>query len=202
MPYSSFTVSQIKEEFGIVILEGKRFLPIDLPTVPVSVRLLGILEDLPWAIAVGTEKARSEAIINPILLEIRRMLHQEISVFSGEEFNVDADLGLNGVCDFMISQSSEQLVLEAPAVVVVEAKKADLKLGLGQCMAEMIAAQRFNQRKGRSPGVVFGVITSGTQWRFMQLEGHHIMLDLQDYSLQPIDELIAMLIWMTTHGRA
>ena len=199
MPYSSFTVSQIKEEFGIVILEGKRFLPIDLPTRPVSLRLLGILEDLPWAIAVGTEKARSEAIINPILLEVRRMLNQEVSVFSGEEFNVDVGLGLNGVCDFMVSQSSEQLVLEAPVVVLVEAKKADLKLGLGQCMAEMIAAQRFNQHKGRSPGVVFGVITSGTQWRFMKLEGHHITLDLQDYSLQPIDELVAMLIWMTTH---
>ena len=201
MPHNSFTVSQIKEEFGIVILEGKRFLPIDLPTRPVSLRLLGILEDLPWAIAVGTEKARSEAIINPILLEVRRMLNQEISVFSGEEFNVDVGLGLNGVCDFMVSQSPEQLVLETPVVVVVvEAKKADLKLGLAQCMAEMIAAQRFNQHKGRSPGVVFGVITSGTQWRFMQLEGHHITLDLQDYSLQPIDELVAMLIWMTTYS--
>jgi hypothetical protein len=56
--YSSFTIAQIKEEFGIVIQEDKRFLPIDLPTVPVSQRLLGVLEDLPWAIAVGTEKAR------------------------------------------------------------------------------------------------------------------------------------------------
>jgi hypothetical protein len=186
MPYSSFTIPQIKEEFGIVIQEGKRFLPIDLPTVPVSQRLLDVLEDLPWAIAVGTEKARSEAIINPILLEVRRMRHQEISVFSGEEFNVDVDRGLNGVCDFLICQSSEQLVLEAPAIVLVEAKKADLKLGLGQCMAEMIAAQQFNQSKGRPIPVIFGVVTSGTQWRFMQLEGQVITLDLEDYSLQPM----------------
>jgi len=198
MSYSSFTVTQIKEEFGIVIQEGKRFLPIGLPTIPVSPRLLGVLEDLPWAIAVGTEKARSEAIISPILLEVRRVLNHEISVFSGEEFNVDFALGLNGICDFMISQSSEQLVLEAPAIVLVEAKKADLKLGLGQCMAEMIAAQRFNQSKDRATSVVFGVITSGTQWRFMQLDGHHITLDLQDYSLQPIDELLAILVWMAT----
>jgi hypothetical protein len=62
-------------------------------------------------------------------------------MFSGEEFNVDADRGLNGVCDFLIRQSAEQLVLEAPVIVLVEAKQADLKLGLGQCMAEMIAAQ-------------------------------------------------------------
>jgi hypothetical protein len=88
--------------------------------------------------------------------------------------------------------------LEAPVIVLVEAKKADLKLGLGQCMAEMIAAQQFNQQQGRSIPVVFGVITSGTQWRFMQLEGKVITLDLEDYSLQPIDQLLAMLLWMTT----
>jgi hypothetical protein len=198
MPYSSFTIAQIKSEFGIVIREGKRFLPIGLPTVPVSQRLLSVLEDLPWAIAVGTEKARSEAIINPILLEVRRMRDQQISVFSGEEFNVDVDRGLNGVCDFLIGQSAEQLVLEAPVVVLVEAKKADLKLGLGQCMAEMIAAQQFNQERGLKIPVVFGVVTSGTQWRFMQLEGKIITLDLEDYSLQPIEEILAMLLWMTS----
>jgi hypothetical protein len=190
MPYSSFTIAQIKSEFGIVIREGKRFLPIGLPTVPVSQRLLSVLEDLPWAIAVGTEKARSE--------EVRRMRDQQISVFSGEEFNVDVDRGLNGVCDFLIGQSAEQLVLEAPVVVLVEAKKADLKLGLGQCMAEMIAAQQFNQERGLKIPVVFGVVTSGTQWRFMQLEGKIITLDLEDYSLQPIEEILAMLLWMTS----
>jgi hypothetical protein len=89
------------------------------------------------------------------------------------------------------------VVLEAPVIVLVEAKKADLKLGLGQCMAEMIAAQQFNQQQGRSIPVVFGVITSGTQWRFMQLEGNVITLDLEDYSLQPIEALLAMLLWMT-----
>jgi hypothetical protein len=198
MPYSSFTISQIKEEFGIVLQEGKRFIPTNLTPITASPRMLGILEDLPWAIAVGTEKARSEAIINPILLEIRRLLDQEISVFSGEEFNVDVNRGLNGVCDFLVCQSAEQLVMEAPAIVLVEAKKADLKLGLGQCMAEMIAAQQFNQSRGRSIPVVFGVVTSGTQWRFMQLEGRVITLDLQDYSLQPIEEILGILKWMAT----
>jgi hypothetical protein len=200
MAYSNFTVGQIKENFGITIVEGKRFLPHNLPITPPSQRLLGILEDLPWAIAVGTEKARSEVIITPLLLEVRRVLNQTISVFSGEEFNVDAEIGLNGVCDFLISQSAEQLVLEAPAIILVEAKKADLKLGLGQCMAEMIAAQRFNQSKGRSTSTIFGVITSGTQWRFMQLDGSQIILDLQDYSLQPIEELLAILVWMATRS--
>jgi hypothetical protein len=50
--------------------------------IPISERLRADLEEgLPWAIAVGTEKARSEAIINPILLDVRRHLKREISVF-------------------------------------------------------------------------------------------------------------------------
>jgi hypothetical protein len=137
MVYSNFTLGQIKENFSITItiVEDKRFLPQNLPTTPPSQRLLGILEDLPWAIAVGTEKARSEVIITPLLLEVRRVLNQTISVFSGEEFNVDPEIGLNGVCDYLIIQSAEQLVLEAPAIILVEAQKVDLKLGLGQCIA-------------------------------------------------------------------
>jgi hypothetical protein len=40
----------------------------------------------------------------------------------GKDFTVDASVGLNGVCDFLISRSPEQLEIEAPAIVLVEAK--------------------------------------------------------------------------------
>ena len=88
-------------------------------------------ESIPLAIAMGSEKARSELIISPILFEVRKILDRKISFFSGEEFTVDASVGLNGVCDFLISRSPEQLIIEAPAVVIVEAKKENLKGGLG-----------------------------------------------------------------------
>ena len=50
--------------------------------------------------------------------------------------------GLNGYCDFLVSRAVQQTVITAPAIVVVEAKKGDLSLGLGQCAAEMVAAQQ------------------------------------------------------------
>lgn len=103
------------------------------------------LEDIPWAIAVGSEKARSEAIIYPVLQEVRRVLELKVSLFSGEDFSVNESQGLSGVCHFLISRSPEMVSIEAPAVVIVEAKRADLKLGLGQCAAEMVAAQIFNK---------------------------------------------------------
>jgi hypothetical protein len=39
---------------------------------------------------------------------------------------VDIDRGLNGYVDFLIGQTDSQLYLEAPIVVLVEAKKEDL----------------------------------------------------------------------------
>ncbi|MCU0546075.1 MAG: hypothetical protein MUE44_28555 [Oscillatoriaceae cyanobacterium Prado104] len=178
MPYSQFTtITKVKEAFNLTTVEGIRFLP-EIEPVPPSTVLQTLLEtNIPWAIATSTEKARSEAIINPVLLEVRRIFDRQIGVFSGEEFNVDISVGLNGVCDFLISRSPEQLDIEAPAIIVVEAKKEDLKVGLGQCIAEMVAAQRFNENKGRSIKAIYGIISSGTQWRFIKLEGTTVTID-------------------------
>ncbi|MGI2909180.1 hypothetical protein [Tolypothrix sp. VBCCA 56010] len=66
------------------------------------------------------------------MLELKDIFPQKISLFSGNDFSVDQSVGLNGVCDFLISRSPEQLFIDAPAVVVVEAKKEDLNGRLGQ----------------------------------------------------------------------
>jgi hypothetical protein len=201
MPYSQFTtITKVKEAFNLTTVEGIRFLP-KIEPIPPSTVLQTLLEtNIPWAIATSTEKARSEAIINPVLLEVRRIFNQQIGVFSGEEFNIDITVGLNGVCDFLISRSPEQLEVEAPAIIVVEAKKEDLKVGLGQCIAEMVAAQRFNENKGRSIKAIYGIISSGTQWRFIKLEGTTVTIDFTDYPLPPVDQILGFLVWMVREG--
>jgi hypothetical protein len=196
MPYSQFTFSKVKEQFNLTIAEGIRFFPDNVAPIAPSPKLLAILEDIPWAIAVDTEKARSEVIINPILLELRRIFDRKISVFSGEEFSVDPAIGLTGFCDFLVSKSPEQLAIEAPAIVVIEAKKADLKVGIGQCIAEMVAAQRFNQASDRPVSAIYGCISSGTQWRFLKLENSLVTIDLTDYPLLPVEVILSFLVWM------
>ncbi|MEC4818447.1 MAG: hypothetical protein SAK29_35035 [Scytonema sp. PMC 1069.18] len=200
MPYSQFTIDKAKRDLKLTLQEGVKFFPDTIAPITPSSRLETILEDLPWAIAVGTEKARSEVIINPVLLEVRRIFNREISVFSGEQFDVDIDAGLNGVCDFLVSRSPEQLTVEAPTIVVVEAKKADLKLGLGQCIAEMVAMQRFNEASAQPIKVVYGCVTSGTQWRFLKLEAQVVTIDLNDYPLPPIEQILGFLVWMVKEG--
>jgi hypothetical protein len=197
MPYSQFkTLKSIKESFGLQTQEGIRFLP-ERSIVTVSDTLKNFLAySLPVAVATGTEKARSELIISPILLEVRQILNQTISFFSGEEFNVDESLGLNGVCDFLLSRSPELIEVEAPVFILVEAKKADLKTGLGQCAAEMVAAQRFNAHQGLDIAKVYGCVSNGTQWRFLQLQDTVLTIDLNDYPVLPVENLLADLVWM------
>ena len=200
MPYRKFTLPQVVENFQLNLVEGDRFLR-DIPPVQPSSLLEEILQDtLPWAIAVSSEKARSEGIINPVLLEVKRQLAGKISVFSGEEFSVQPDVDLTGYVDFLISRSPEQLYVKAPTVVLVEAKKEDLKPGLGQCLAEMVAAQRFNQQQQQPISTIYGTVTSGTVWRFLKLEGQTATIDLTDYPLPPVERILGFLVWMAMDG--
>jgi hypothetical protein len=127
MPYSQFTnISKVKEAFRLKTQEGGRFIP-DTEPIQVSAMLTAYLEEsLPLA-SSASEKARSEGIIYPVLLEVRRILNRQISLFSGEDFTVDEAVGLNGMCDFLLSRSPEVLEIEAPAIIIMEAKKADLQ---------------------------------------------------------------------------
>jgi hypothetical protein len=80
---------------------------------------------------------------------LRSILHERISIHSGVEFVVDRKRGLDGFCDFLIADSPQQLVIEAPVLCAIEAKEHNLKLGIGQCIATMIAARLFNEKAER-----------------------------------------------------
>ncbi|MDJ1177782.1 hypothetical protein PJF56_02780 [Roseofilum sp. BLCC_M91] len=200
MPYSKFTLSRAVEDFELTLIEGDRFFPKIQPVQPTPLLQEILKETIPWAIAVSSEKARSEGIINPVLLEVKRQLKGQISVFSGEEFTVQPEVDLTGYVDFLISRSPEQLFIKAPAVVLVEAKKEDLKPALGQCLAEMVAAQRFNQQKQQAIATIYGTVTSGTVWRFLKLEGQSVTIDLTDYPLPPVEQILGFLMWMVQEG--
>jgi hypothetical protein len=200
MAYSDFTVTRVKQDFGIQTIEGQAFFPEIVPVTPGQTLVDFLAESFPLASMLKSEKAKSEFIIGPVLLEVRRQMKQQISLFSGEDFNVEADVGLSGVCDFLLSRSTEQLEIEAPAIVVVEAKRADINTGMGQCMAEMVAAQRFNQKAGKPLKSVFGCVSSGVLWRFLKLEGQVITIDVDDLGLKPIDRLLGVLVWMASQA--
>lgn len=194
MAYSDFTLRKVKDNFSLQLVETGKFLTGFSPVQPSDYLAQTLERNLSMAIAVGTEKARSELLISPILVEVRERLQRQISLFSGTDFTVDASVGLNGICDFLISQSQEQLLIEAPAIVIVEAKKEDLNPGLGQCIAELVAAQRFNQEQGRPISAVYGAVTTGSLWRFLRLSGQTVEIDLKDYAVPPVETVLGILL--------
>jgi len=69
---------------------------------------------------------------------------------------------------------------------ISRAKNENLMSGLGQCLAEMVATQRFNHQEGQNLAKVCGAVTSGTAWRFLKLENHQVSLDVKDYSIDQV----------------
>jgi hypothetical protein len=195
MSYSQFeTLEQTFDAFDLTSIETA-FFPDLPPIVPSDLLTLFLKRSVP-IVSAASEKARSEGIIYPILLEVRELLQESISLFSGKDFSIDATVGLNGIVDFLICRSPSILVPTAPAIVLLEAKKGDIASGYGQCVAEMVAAVRFNARKNKGDLPVYGSVTNGLLWRFLRLEGQTVTIDLTDYPLAPVGELLAKLVWM------
>lgn len=193
MSYISFTLAQLIEKFDLSFQESAGIFGA-VPDVEISDFLERILsEDVALAVAIGTEKARSELIITPILLELRRLFAKKISLFSGVDFTVAPEQGLSGVCDYLISLSAEQLLVRSPVIMLVEAKNENLKGGPPQCIAEMIAAQQFNQREGNPVKAVYGTVTSGTVWRFLRLVENTVEIDLDEYYTRNAGQILGIL---------
>lgn len=193
MAYSDFSLTKFKKTFNITIKEEADLFATVEP-IEISEKLTNTLEETTeLALAINTEKARSEMIITPILLEVRRKANYQISLFSGTDFNVDIERGLNGYCDFVISRSREQLTINAPVLIIVEAKNENIKGGLGQCAAAMLAAQLFNEQEGNEIKTIYGAVTTGDIWKFLKLEGTDIFIDLNNYYIQELNKILGIL---------
>ena len=200
MPYSSFTLGKVSRTFHLETVRQQGIFAGIEPVEP-SAHLTATLErNLPFALAMGTEKAKSELIVSDILVELCLHFESRVSLFSGIDFNVDVSEGLTGVCDFLVSLSPETFDLEAPVIALVEAKNADVKLGVGQCVAEMVAAQRFNADAGNDIRCVYGATTSGIDWLFLKLAGQTLSIDLTVYPIAQCDRILGILASMVSQA--
>lgn len=193
MSYSDFDLRAVKQQLGVRIRECQGVFA-EAPDVDISPVLAAILaETVPLARAINTEKARSELIIANILVELRKQFHHRISLFSGIEFNVDKSKGLSGFCDFIISASPEQLILNSPVIAIVEAKNENIISGLGQCIAEMVAAELFNKAENTAIETLYGVVTTGTAWKFIKMEQSEVVIDLDEYTIDHPEKILGIL---------
>ena len=194
MPYAEFDLKRAVRTFGLME-DDKADLFGNIEPIQPSDSLRDLLDELaPVALGINTEQARREYIISPILVEAKHRSNVTINVFPGAMLKVDEPRGLIGYCDYLIARSSKIYYLESPIVTVVEAKREDLISGLGQCAAEMVAIQLFNEKDGKSTPVVHGAVTSGSNWRFLRLDGNILFIDVKEYFLDDLAKILGILV--------
>jgi hypothetical protein len=192
MPYSDFKLDDVVSQFKLTLRDADLFSPLtpiepsDWLTQTLSfTRTLGRRSD--------TEKSRSEFMVAPILAEVERANPDRVAVYSGKMMDADKSLGLNGECDFLLGRgAATSLDLRCPIFSVVEAKRQDLKLGVGQCVAQMIGAQIFNQNHREPLEDLFGCVTTGDLWQFYKLSGSQLTCDTELYYLNQVDRILGV----------
>ena len=100
MAYSNFTLDTVLTMFQLDIVESMDTFANIEPVTPSSELMIALRKKVPVAAAINTEKARSELIVANVLFELLEQFNYRISLFSGIDFNVDAENGLTGMCDF------------------------------------------------------------------------------------------------------
>lgn len=194
MAYNQFTLDRVRADFGITV-ETRRNLFRHIPPVapdPVVATIINRYRRL--AIAIGTEKAKSEMMISPLLGEVWRIGADRIALFSGVAFPVDAAAELTGVCDFILGCPPQLDAVTAPVMMITEAKNDSVMGGLGQCAATMVAAQRFN--RGRNPDIttIYGCVSNGVDWKFLRLDGTTLAVDIDHYDIDEPGHILGIIL--------
>ena len=189
MAYSKFTLQEIVEKFNLKI---KREIIFDeVRPIEISAFLKeSLFRGYAIALPNGSEKARSELLVSPFLVELKQINNNNISVFSGEMLDVDKKQGLNGECDFILSSNDNQLYIDAPIFTIVEAKKNDIGEAFGQCIAQMIGAKLFNEKHKKDIPTIFGCVTTGDRWHFLQLKENVVYITPKDIMLEGNEDLV------------
>ncbi len=138
------------------------------------------------------EKSKSERLISPILLEATLPYKEFITLYSGEDLTVDDKQDLSGSCDFFIAKHPRKSVMQAPVITLCEAKDEDFDYGQGQCLAQMYAAQIFNEQEGHPQPFIYGCAVTGGEWKFLKLEKKQVLVDINTYYLNDLPKILGV----------
>jgi hypothetical protein len=190
MAYRAFKEKDLKDKFGIQF----QTTPFGylVKSISPTQRLVDTLEDAPL-VTLSSEKAVSEGIIAPVLREVKRLNPLLIQIFSGEIIIADIASGLNGEIDFIITKEKNSIEPQSPIICVTEAKIGRLDKAIPQAAAQMLGARVFNKKNGEQLDIIHGLITDGTSWRLLRLEGNTVFKDEKTYFTNDLPHLLGAL---------
>ncbi len=188
MAFSDFkAIPEVQERFRIRHVEND-FIETGNGTSPSEHFLQEFDFNREYIDVLTSEGARCEAIIFPVLREVYKGYAEDYALWIKKPIAYD-DV-LSGTPDYFISTRSElgKLVVGTPLIMLVEAKKNDFEVGWGQCLAEMVAAQKINEDM-ETP--VYGIVSDGTLWQIGHLVGETFTQNRTSFSVDNLPVLFS-----------
>ena len=198
MAYSDFTLEQVITNFELTEVRQSLFNQV-APLSPSEWLLESLSRGIDLALSSASEKARSEFIVAPILMEMDKRTVDDFAIYSGRNLDADSARGLNGECDFILSKGEISYTLRAPILALVEAKKNDIESALGQCAAQMLGATLFNANHQNRLDTVFGCVTTGEAWQFLKLVDNQLIIDEDRYYINQLSLVLGALQKLLDH---
>jgi hypothetical protein len=195
MSFSSYrSLGETLKEFQITYTQANFITGVDF-SVPDSFR-----EDLEFMMREGvvnnSEFAVCENLVYPVLKQVWKQYYNQFTLWSHHFLQCDAQL--TGFPEYILARRSPlgKVVFDQPYFILVEAKQDNFDAAWGQCLAEMIAAQRLNES---SQIIVFGITSNGDRWQLGKLENQGFTLNSTFYSIQELDKLFAAVNYVFQH---
>lgn len=195
MAYKKYTDEKIHTLLGLQVQQSRIFAAHLIAAISPS-NWLKLSLEVAEQMAMTTEKAVSEYLVSPILTEIKLLNKHHITLFSGEQLNVDRSRNLNGEVDFLFTKTKSHLSVQTPILCIVESKIGLIDKGIPQAAAQMYAARLKNEQEGKPIPIIYGAVTDGKTWRFLKLEGQILYTDLTILYLDNVPLLLGTLQWV------
>ena len=189
MSFSNYkTISTVLKEFKVIYTEAN-FIEELVFNIPESFR-----NDLSFVMREGvvdnSEYAICENLIYPILKEVWKPYSSKLTLWSHQSLNYDEKL--SGFPEYILAKRSPlgKVVFDRPYFLLVEAKQDRFEEGWGQCLAEMIAAQRLNDNQEM---IIFGIVSNGKIWQCGKLQDNIFTKNEIFYTIQRLEQLFAVI---------
>lgn len=154
-------------------------------------------EDLELVMREGvvdnSEFAICENLIYPVLKEVWKQYRDKFILWSHQSLTYDKSL--SGFLEYILAKRSPlgKVVFDRPYLLLVEAKQDKFNEGWGQCLAELIAAQRLN---GNQELTLFGIVSNGKFWQFAKLKNDKFTKHIKPHTIYQIDSLFAAINYL------
>lgn len=183
MAYSNFTPPDVPRTADLFA---------DVPPVPADPAFRDRLTEVASLVArTDTPKARSVLLTAPVIIDVWQRSRRRVSMLSGVGFGeADAE-----PCDFMLGHGPQLYFPTAPVAVVVRSAIGGRFHDPSCCVAEMMTAWQFNAQEGAPTEHVYGVVTTGSSWRFLRLTEGALTLDVTEHQLpSDLDRVLGVLL--------